>query len=40
MIYNGDSILKYLPNIHGIKLDGSLFPSTTEGIVNIDLQNV
>jgi hypothetical protein len=39
-IYNGDSIFKHLPNITGIKLDGSLFASTIEGITNIDLQNI
>lgn len=34
------SMFKYLPNIHGIKLDGSTMASTAEGITNIDLSEV
>jgi hypothetical protein len=33
-------MFKYLPGIHGIKLDGSTMASTAEGITNIDLSNV
>ena len=39
-IYNGHSIFEYLPNITGIKLDGSTFASTIEGIININLTNI
>jgi hypothetical protein len=39
-IYNGHSIFEYLPNITGIKLDGSTFASTIEGITNINLTNI
>ena len=41
LIYNNNSILKSLPNITGINLDGaSYLTSTYEGITNIDLSNV
>ena len=40
LIYNGHSILEYLPNITGIKLDNSTITSTVEGITNINLSNI
>lgn len=41
LLYNAESILKYLPNITGIDLSGaSSLTSSTENIVNIDLSNI
>jgi hypothetical protein len=40
LVYNGESILKSLPNITGINLyNASEIPTEQEGVINIDLSN-
>ena len=40
LVFNGDSILLHLPNITGINLNNSIIPSVSEGIQNINLNNI